>query len=207
MSLKNILCEYFFYLNIYFMGDYMYINNILIVNKCFGLDKSFIPKNTYINLEGVDSSKEGLCKETIDNFTIMKKDASKHKLNIWIESGYRSYKYQEKLYNNYVIKYGKSNADTFSAKAGHSEHQTGLALDLNTIDDTFINTLEYKWINENAYKYGFIIRYPLGKENITGYKFEPWHLRYVGYPLSKTLYNNGNWITLEEYFNLNSKDM
>ena len=185
----------------------MYINNILIVNKSFGLDKNYIPKDTYFDLNNLNYSKEGLCKEVIDNFNKMKNDAKNNKLNIWIESGYRSYYYQEKLYNNYVLKYGQSNADIFSARPGHSEHQTGLALDLNTIDDTFLDTLEYKWIYENSYKYGFIIRYPFGKENITGYKFEPWHLRYVGYPLSKILYNNGNWITLEEYFNLDSKYM
>lgn len=185
----------------------MTINNILIVNKSYGLDSNYIPKDTYINLENIDYSKEGLCKVVIDSFNMMKNDAMNCCLNIWIESGYRSYKYQKELYNSYAIKYGKDKADKFSARPGHSEHQTGLSFDLNTIDDSFFHTLEYEWINNNSYKYGFIIRYPQNKEHITGYKFEPWHLRYVGYPLSKILYNNGDWITLEEYFNLDSKYM
>lgn len=185
----------------------MTINNILIVNKSYGLDSNYIPKNTYINLENIDYSKEGLCKVVIDSFNKMKNDAIKCSLDIWIESGYRSYNYQKELYNSYVKKYGIDEADKFSARPGHSEHQTGLSFDLNTIDDSFFYTLEYQWINNNSYKYGFIIRYPQNKEHITGYKFEPWHLRYVGYPLSKILYNNGNWITLEEYFNLDSKYM
>ena len=106
--------------------------------------------------------------------------------------------------NHYVNRQGKQAADTFSARAGHSEHQTGLAFDLNNASDSFIGTKEAIWVNSNCYKYGFIIRYPKGKENITGYKYESWHLRYVGVDLATKLYNNGNWITLEEHFNLTS---
>lgn len=183
----------------------MYFNDLLIVNKSYGLNKNYYPKDTYINLKNIECSKEGLCKEVIDNFNLMKNDARNNNLNIWIASGYRSYKYQQKLYNDYCLKYGEVKANNFSAKPGYSEHQTGLAFDLNTIDDSFFNTLEYDWINNNCYKYGFIVRYPQNKEHITGYKFEPWHLRYVGYPLSKILYNNGDWITLEEHFNITNK--
>ena len=100
---------------------------------------------------------------------------------------------------------GKQEADTYSARPGHSEHQTGLAFDLNTIDDSFANTAEGKWINDNCYRYGLILRYPKGKEEITGYQYESWHLRYVGKELAQKLYNNGNWMTLEEHFNITSK--
>ena len=135
----------------------------------------------------------------------MRDDASDNGLNIWIQSGYRSYGFQKELYDNYVKEDGKEAADTYSARPGHSEHQTGLAFDLNTITDDFQYTNEGIWVNENCYKYGFILRYPKGKEEITGYKYESWHLRYVGVELATKLYNNGDWITLEEHFNLTSE--
>ena len=109
------------------------------------------------------------------------------------------------LYNNYVKDKGYYYADMCSARAGHSEHQTGLAFDLNTIDDSFTNTPEGKWVHDNCHKYGLILRYPKGKDNITGYMHESWHLRYVGIDLATKLYNDGNWITLEEYFGIDSK--
>ena len=180
------------------------IDGILIVNKTYRLPKNYVPKNTY-----KDATNLKYCSECIDNeaykkFLLMKSDATSIGLNIWIQSGYRSYELQEELYNNYVNRDGKELADTYSARPGHSEHQTGLAFDLNTITDDFQYTNEGKWVNENAYRYGFILRYPKDKENITGYKYESWHLRYVGETLAKKLYNNGDWITLEEHFNLTS---
>ena len=135
----------------------------------------------------------------------MKEDAKNNNINIYVISGFRSYERQNTLYNNYVNRDGKEKADTYSARPGHSEHQSGLAADINSLSQSFENTNEGKWLNENCYKYGFIIRYPKGKEDITGYIFEPWHIRYVGYELSSKLYNNGNWITMEEYFNIDSK--
>ena len=135
----------------------------------------------------------------------MKKDAQKEGLNLYISSGFRSYERQRSIYNNYVNTDGVKKADTYSAKAGHSEHQSGLAFDLNTIDESFANTKEGKWVSDNCYKYGLILRYPKGKENITGYMYESWHLRYVGKELAEKLYNNGKWITLEEYYGIESK--
>ena len=102
-------------------------------------------------------------------------------------------------------------ADTYSARPGHSEHQTGLAADIKGpnnnlyLDQRWINTSEGQWLNNNCYKYGFIIRYPSGKESITGYIYEPWHIRYVGTEVATQLYNGGNWITLEEYLGIDSK--
>ena len=167
-----------------------YINGILIANKTYSL-----PSN-YGN---------GLTKETQNAFNQMDADASSLGVNLYISSGYRSYYDQKYIYNNYVSIDGKEEADTYSARAGHSEHQTGLAFDLNTIDDSFTNTPEGKWVHDNCHKYGLILRYPKGKDNITGYMHESWHLRYVGTDLATKLYNNGNWITLEEYFGIDSK--
>ena len=167
-----------------------YIDGVLIVNKTYSLP------------EGYGS---GLTTNTTNAFNSMQKDASKEGLNLYIPSGYRSYYTQKTLYNNYVARDGVANADTYSARAGHSEHQTGLAFDLNTIDESFANTKEGKWVSDNCYKYGLILRYPKGKENITGYMYESWHLRYVGVELATKLYNNGNWITLEEYYGIDSK--
>lgn len=99
---------------------------------------------------------------------------------------------------------GKEAADTYSSRPGHSEHQTGLSFDLNTITNSFINTPECKWVNDNCYKFGYIIRFPKNKEKETGYMYEPWHLRYVGTDLAFKLYNNGDWLSLEDYFGITS---
>ena len=167
-----------------------YIDGILIVNKTYSLPEDY---------------GSGLTDSTNNAFNQMKKDAQKEGLNLYISSGFRSYERQRSKYNNYVNTDGVKKADTYSAKAGHSEHQSGLAFDLNTIDESFANTKEGKWVSDNCYKYGLILRYPKGKENITGYMYESWHLRYVGKELAEKLYNNGKWITLEEYYGIESK--
>ncbi len=180
------------------------VDGILIVNKSFPLPEDYVPEDPYEPLNGRDYCSYCVTKETYEHFKEMQTDIEVLGLNIWIQSGYRSYNFQNGLYNNYVARDGKDAADTYSARPGHSEHQTGLAFDLNTITSDFADTPEGKWIHNNAYLYGFILRYPEGKENITGYMYEPWHLRYVGKELAAKLYNNGDWITLEEYFNLPS---
>ena len=167
-----------------------YIDGVLIANKSYGLPSNY---------------GSGLTNETVSAFNKMKVDATGLGLNLYISSGYRSYYDQKYIYNNYVKTDGQKNADTYSARAGHSEHQTGLAFDLNSIDISFASTDEGKWVVDNCYKYGFIIRYPEGKDNITGYIYEPWHLRYVGVDLATKLYNQGDWITLEEYYGIDSK--
>ena len=178
-----------------------YIDGILIVNKTYSLPASYTAPNS----NGYEYCLTCLSEETLNAFNEMKADSQSIGLNLYISSGYRSYSYQETLYNNYVSRDGKEQADTYSARPGHSEHQTGLAFDLNTIDDSFAYTEEGKWVKDNCYKYGFIIRYPQGKEKETGYQYESWHLRYVGKELAEKLYNNGNWITLEKYFNITSE--
>ena len=167
-----------------------YIDGILIVNKTYSIPSNY---------------GSGLTSDTMNAFNRMKSDATILGLNIYISSGYRSYWDQKYIYDNYVLRDGQALADTYSARAGHSEHQTGLAFDLNTISSDFAYTNEGKWVADNCYKYGFILRYPKGKDNITGYMYESWHLRYVGLELASKLYNDGNWITLEEYFGIASK--
>ena len=182
-----------------------YIDGHIIANKTYPLPSDYIPKNTHTDAGNQKYCQTCIVNEVWEAWTLMKADATALGLNIWIQSGYRSYNAQKGLYDNYVNRDGKVAADTYSARPGHSEHQTGYAFDLNSITDAFQYTNEGKWVNENAYKYGFIIRYPKGKEDITGYKYESWHLRYVGKDLSEKLFNNGNWITMEEYFGITSK--
>lgn len=177
-----------------------YVDGVVIANKTYSLPSNFAPNNLVaINgyIKVVDYVK--------DAFLSLSSDAKAIGLNIYASSGYRSYSNQKYIYENYVSMDGKENADRYSARAGYSEHQTGLAIDVNTIDMTFDNTSESAWLRENAYKYGFIIRYPKGKEEITGYMYEPWHIRYVGKELSNKLYKDGSYITLEEYYGINSK--
>ena len=162
-----------------------YINGILIVNKDIPLPKTYNP---------------GLNKRMLCSFYLMKLCALKDGVKLKIISGFRSYEYQEKIYKIYVKEFGEEKTNTFSAKPGHSEHQSGLAIDICEDSDKFIGTKEDKWLQENAHKFGFVIRYPKGKEHITGYKYEPWHLRFVGRKHAKIMLSNN--ITLEEYLGL-----
>ena len=166
-----------------------YIDGVLVVNKTYPLPEDY---------------GNGLTSTTTNAFYEMQAASKLENLNIYLSSGFRSYSTQDRVYNNYVARDGKQMADTYSARPGHSEHQTGLAFDVNQINDTFNDSAEAKWLANNCYKYGFILRYPQGKEDITGYKYESWHFRYVGVDLATKLYNNGDWITLEEYFGITS---
>ena len=181
-----------------------YIDEHIIVNKTYAVNDSFVPVHPSEEVVG-ERCNNCINKDAMDAFRLMQSDAKALGLNIYISSGYRSYSYQDKLYNNYVSISGKEKADTYSARPGHSEHQTGTCFDLNTIDDSFQYTNEGKWVNENAYLYGFIIRYPKGKESITGYQYESWHLRYVGKDLALKLYHDGSYLTLEEYYGISSR--
>ncbi len=167
-----------------------YIKGILVANKTYSLPSNYAPN--------------GLLNEFTIAYNEMQKAAAKEGVKLSIVSGYRSYSTQNRLYNNYVKKDGQKEADTYSARPGHSEHQTGLAADLNKIDDNFGETKEGIWLANNCYKYGFILRYPKGKEPLTGYIYEPWHFRFIG-DEAVNLYNNGNWISLEEYLGIDSK--
>ena len=181
-----------------------YIDGYLIANKTYALPSTFIPENPEVPVTEARSN-TSLDKDLMTAFRKMQADATAKGLNIYIASGYRSYDYQVSLYNRYVANDGKTAADTYSSRPGNSEHQTGLCFDLNSIEDSFQYTNEGKWINDNCYKYGFCIRFPKGKDAYTGYQYESWHLRYVGEELAEKLYNNGDWISLEEYFGITSE--
>lgn len=166
-----------------------YIDGIMIVNKAYSISKDYNPKD--------------LLPETKKAYEKMKKAAKEDGVSLWIVSGYRSYDTQKIIYDNYVKTNGKEKADTFSARPGYSEHQTGYAMDLNDATSNFEGTKAAKWLDANAYKYGFIIRFPNGKEKYTGYKYEPWHVRYLGVMKATKIYKSG--LSLEEYYNLDSK--
>ena len=172
----------------------------VLVNKNNKLDKDYIPKDL-VKINSNYSIKEVyLRKKAVKYFEKMCVYLKKQGLTIKAASAYRAFDYQKKIYDEYLKEFGKDYTDKVSARAGHSEHQTGLAVDIEgsfgTYDD-FEKTKEFIWMRENAYKYGFILRYPNGKESITGYKYEPWHYRYIGKRRAKKIYKKG--ITLEEY--------
>ena len=173
----------------------------VLVNKYNYLKDDYIPTNLVsIDKKYTDSSKL-LVKEANESLIKMIKDIEKDNLYIKIISAYRSYDYQKTLYEKYTLKDGKDNADTYSARPGYSEHQTGLVIDIsnNEVDyNNFDKTEEYNWMINNSYKYGYILRYPKGKENITGYNYESWHYRYVGEKIAEYIHKND--ITFDEYY-------
>ena len=164
-----------------------YINGILIANKTYALPSTYNP--------GADPTAKAALDEM---FAAAKAEG----LNLFIRSGFRSYATQKQLYNNYVKRDGVAEADRYSARPGHSEHQSGLGFDINKADSSFEGTPEAIWLAANCHKYGFIIRYPAGKESITGYMYEPWHVRYLGVEIATDVYNSG--LCLEEYLGITS---
>lgn len=173
----------------------------VIVNKKNPLPAKFRPNDLKYANDG-----QALRREAYLALQKMKRFAIKNGVLFKLNSAYRSYNNQLDVYNNWVKKDGQIKAENYSARPGYSEHQTGLALDLGNVDGScnlkpcFAKTPAGRWLSANAHKYGFIIRYPNNKANITGYKYEPWHLRYVGPSLAEKLKVSNK--TLEEYFNL-----
>lgn len=166
-----------------------YVDGILVANKTYSLPSDYGPGE--------------LTDECYDAFKKMESDAADEGLDLYIGSGFRSYWTQDSLYNRYCAQDGQAAADTYSARPGHSEHQTGLALDLNDISDSFGETAEGKWVAAHCYEYGFIIRYPADKVAVTGYMYEPWHIRYLGVDTATKVYNSG--LCLEEYLGIDSQ--
>ncbi len=180
----------------------------ILVNKENLLPRHYIPEGlieiheptgskldkTYVNRLNIEAYKA---------FQKMQKAAKQEGYEIFIDSSYRTYEYQEQLFNKLVAEKGMEYARKFVAMPGGSEHQTGLAIDIifrrngEMIEEQKAEDAEIKWLFANAHKYGFILRYPKEKENITGFNFEPWHFRYVGTELSEKIYAAG--LTLEEY--------
>ena len=169
-----------------------YVQGVLIANKKYPLPSTFAP---------------GENKEARAAFETMAQDAKNAGFELVAFSTYRSYEYQDTLYNNYVSRDGKENADRYSARPGYSEHQTGLAFDIGEkgkedlwLTSEFGETDAGKWLVDNAHKYGFILRYPEGKEAITGYMYESWHFRYLGVDLATKVKKSN--LTLEEYLGI-----
>lgn len=172
----------------------------VIVNKNNKLDKNYVPYDLEEINTNYSYNNKRLRKEARIQFEKMSMNAKNEGFNVIAVSAYRDYNYQEKLYNNYVLEKGKWYADRCSARPGHSEHQTGLSVDVSDFTgdyDNFEKTKEFIWMKKNSYKYGFILRYPKAMYHITGFKYEPWHYRYVGVELATYLYKNE--LTLEEY--------
>ena len=173
----------------------------LLVNKYYYLTEDYVPENLEeISLSYARSGMQ-LVHEAKEAFETLSEEAKKEGMNIIAMSSYRSYEYQVDLYNRYVETDGKEAADTYSARAGYSEHQTGLAVDVYNKElpyTSFEQTEEFTWMQENAYKYGFILRFPKDKVNITGYQYESWHYRYVGEEVAEYIHKNN--LTLEEYY-------
>lgn len=165
-----------------------YFDGVMIANKTYTLPRSYNP---------------GVQPEAMDAFYDMQAAAASEGISLWILSSYRSYDDQEVIYNRYVSQDGRDAADTYSSRPGHSDHQTGYTFDLNSLEQDFQYDPAGQWLDKNCYKYGFIIRYPKGKESSTGYMYEPWHVRYIGVDLATKVTQSG--LSLEEYFGITSQ--
>ena len=179
-----------------------YLNKIyILVNKYNHLSEQYIPKDLELISNEYSTGNVQLVKEAKNQFEIMSSTAKKENLNVIAFSGYRDYTYQKNLYNTYLQKDSQEKVDTYSARAGYSEHQTGLSVDIyNGIDDynNFEQTKEFKWLKDNAHKYGFILRYPKNKELETQYQYESWHYRYVGIDIATYIKKHN--ISFDEYY-------
>ena len=171
----------------------------MLVNKRRGLNENFIPDDLVKIDEKYTSDKFFASKVAIDAFIKMHDDALKEGYEIIINSAYRSYNDQQDISDLYLKTYGQNYVNNYVARPGFTEHQTGLAFDIGSRKvNVFANSEEYKWMQENCYKYGFILRFPKKYESITGFRNEPWHYRYVGKEIAKYIYEKN--ITLEEYY-------
>ena len=177
---------------------------LMLANKYYYLDKNYEPENlvtiptTYA--WGEYGSKK-ITKETYDAFLNLWEDSNEQGFYLMVSSAYRTYDKQQEVYDDYKNSRGTEYADSIAARPGYSEHQTGYALDIfekSSTQKDFHNSSSYAWLKENAHKYGFILRYPEDKENITGYSFESWHYRYVGIEVATYIYENN--ITFDEYY-------
>ena len=182
------------------------------VNKHFYLSSDYVP-GSLENMSVVYATKGlTLNSEAYEALKLMCDDIQKVegevKMRMYASSAYRDYAYQDDLYNSYVNRYGEEEADTIAARPGHSEHQTGLTVDMASTANgglsKFGDSPEYQWMLANAHKYGWIERYPQGKEDLTGYSAEPWHWRYVGVELATKIYNSK--LTFDEYYMLYMAD-
>ena len=170
------------------IGGITYVQGVMIVNKTYPLPESYNPG--------------GLIPEAAEAFSEMREAASAEGIYLFSHSDFRSHWSQAAIYSNYVYRDGIDGADRYSARAGYSEHQTGMVIDVNWPGEAFNGTAEADWLEQNCWKYGYIIRYPRDKEDFTGYKYESWHIRYVGREWAREITESG--LSMEEYFNVPS---
>lgn len=179
---------------------------LIIANRKHPLGKDYVPKDL-VTVEKGQTWK--LCRAAKEAFEAMRLEMKKLGVyDTYNRSTYRSYSFQNELYNGYIERDMKKYpdltreeviaiVDTYSARPGTSDHQTGLTIDFNPLNQSFEDLKAFEYMKNNAHKFGFILRYPEGKTDITGYKYEPWHWRFVGRNAATYIYENG--ITLEEY--------
>jgi D-alanyl-D-alanine carboxypeptidase len=176
--------------------------HLMLTNKFYYLDNAYnSDKMIKVSKKYSYGENQMLTVETYDAFLNMFNAAKEENLTLIINSSFRSYEDQEEIYNYYKNNRGEEAANKIAAKAGFSEHQTGMSVDIQTYGSTastFEEFDEFKWLQNNAYKYGFILRYPKDKEYLTGYEYESWHYRYVGVEASTYIYENN--ITFDEYY-------
>ena len=173
----------------------------ILVNKYYSLPSEYAPDDVVSMSSQYSYPGNSIRKDVYEAFKEMSLAAKEDNITLIVNSSYRDYKTQKQIYDDYADKNGKEYADKFAARPDYSEHQTGLALDIFTPGagmKTFGETDAFKWLVKNSYKYGFILRYPEGKENITGYAYEAWHYRYLGKDLAKKVYESG--LTFDEYY-------
>ena len=182
--------------------------NLILVNKSNSLSRNYQPDDLVIPNIRFDNIADDMVQYVRYDAAISLEElfqaAESQGINLIAVSGYRSYSYQDNVYRNEVNTVGRIEADKYVAKAGESEHQTGLSMDILSdeylsLDDGFENTIAFSWLEDNMSNFGFILRFPKGKEDITGYSYEPWHIRYVGIPAATEIMEEG--LTLEEYLN------
>lgn len=181
---------------------------LILTNKYLKLDKNYKPNdlekiNDKYFING-NKSVNLLRKEAKEAFERLSNDSIINNTPVYGQSGYRTYERQEELYDYAVKNYGINKANMDTARPGHSEHQTGLTIDVSSTKSgnmlNFENTNSFKWMNNNAYKYGFILRYPKNKEKIHGYVYESWHYRYIGIKAATDMHNNYSDLTFDEYY-------
>lgn len=176
-------------------------SHLVLVNKHNRLPSGF-KQNNLVNMNRkytVNDGKQYLLEsEAYEKFVQMADAARGEGISIRAVSAYRTEDYQRRLYNKKTKTLGKLNVDNYSARAGFSEHQTGLAVDINSTKKSFEYTDVFKWLQKHAHEYGYILRYPKGEKWITGYEYEPWHYRYVGIEAAKIIHQEGS--TYEQYY-------
>lgn len=186
---------------------------LVLVNKDNLFNKEYLDKINLVDIADIEGINHKIESETYDNFIMLQKALSEKGIIIGIQAAYRTMEDQQLIWDTYMVSYGENYTKKYAAVPGTSEHHTGLAIDIAPkvgetwevkAEEVYILTKNYITIHEMLHEYGFILRYPKGKEYITGYEYEPWHIRYVGKEAATEIYNSN--LTLEEYLVLNQNN-